>query len=146
LEHTTLTAYVVTLHQPRSDIYHTGINNVVVLAKGGRTAYSGPRKSVESAFAAAGYPIPHMFNPADWLLDVVSVDARGRNEEKSRQRVSQLLDYWHEQEQRKRKESEERENSVVAEKVEISAEAESYGKAPMWVALPVVIERMVKNL
>jgi ABC-type multidrug transport system ATPase subunit len=78
---------IVTLHQPRSDIYHL-LDNLVVLVKGGRMAYTGPRDTVEPTFKLQGHSIPDNFNPADFLLDVVSVDNRPQFEKESRARVN----------------------------------------------------------
>jgi len=39
---------IVTLHQPRSNIYHLLDN--LVLVKGGRMVYTGPRDTVEPTF------------------------------------------------------------------------------------------------
>lgn len=87
--------------------------------------------------AKLGFPLPEMVNPADWLLDLVSVDTRGKQEEVTRNRVSLILDSWalHE-------------DGVKGAEDETSADEvlDTDGEAPMVTALPVILERMVKNL
>lgn len=51
---------IVSVHQPRSDIWQL-FDNVLLLVKGGRTAYSGPRSKVLSFFQAAGEFCPKDF-------------------------------------------------------------------------------------
>lgn len=81
---------IVSIHQPRSSIYQL-FDNVLLLSSGS-VAYSGEAGSaLEQHFRAAGHEIPAAFNPADHLLDVVSVDPQ---EKESASRVEGLLAYW----------------------------------------------------
>ncbi|GAA5959155.1 hypothetical protein JCM21900_001409 [Sporobolomyces salmonicolor] len=85
---------IVSVHQPRSDIWAM-FDNVLLLVKGGKAAYSGPTDGILKALESAGEVCPHDFNPADFILDVVSVDHRSVEAEKrSSQRVSHILDTW----------------------------------------------------
>ncbi|CEQ39426.1 SPOSA6832_00937 [Sporobolomyces salmonicolor] len=85
---------IVSVHQPRSDIWAM-FDNVLLLVKGGKSAYSGPTDGILKALESAGEVCPHDFNPADFILDVVSVDHRSVEAEKrSSQRVSHILDTW----------------------------------------------------
>ena len=63
---------VCSIHQPRSSIVEL-FDDLYLLA-GGRCAYFGPMKSARAWFGAAGYAIPANVNPAEYLLDLVSVD------------------------------------------------------------------------
>ncbi|GMK58369.1 hypothetical protein CspeluHIS016_0504010 [Cutaneotrichosporon spelunceum] len=85
---------IATIHQPRSDIWRL-MDNVTLLAKGGVVAYSGRRASAVKYFTEIGYPMPsEFFNPADHLLDLVSVDPRKRTHKASQARVRCLTDTY----------------------------------------------------
>ena len=64
---------VATLHQPRSSIWAT-LDDVLLLAPHGRVVYSGPRAGTLSHFAKLGYRCPSHVNPAEHLIDLVSID------------------------------------------------------------------------
>jgi len=84
---------IATIHQPRSDIWRLA-DNVTLLAKGGVIAYSGRRSEAVPYFTSIGHPMPsEFFNPADHLLDLVSVDPRETlvQNTNSRARVVPLL-------------------------------------------------------
>lgn len=68
---------------------------MTLLAKGGLVAYSGRRSRAIKYFTAVGYPMPsEFFNPADHLLDLVSVDPRKATHEVSEARVRALTEAW----------------------------------------------------
>ena len=105
-------------------------------------AYSGPRHDVGSTFSAQGFDIPEFFNPADFLLDIISIDYRPECEKATRERVDGIVTYWAEREKSSLNEKETRpllvENSdSVHEESRIT---------PMWIALPTVLERSIRNL
>ncbi|KAG8923585.1 hypothetical protein FRC00_006062 [Tulasnella sp. 408] len=133
---------IASIHQPRSDIWHAGIDNVVLLAKGGRTAFSCPKSEIGPLCASLGYPLPPMVNPADWILDLVSVDSRGDREKVTRKRVSLMIDNWAEREAKKVEDKAANRDSVQAPEGIVDYD----GKAPVTVALPVILERMARNL
>lgn len=83
---------IVSIHQPRSAIYN--LVDEVMLLSSGRTAYVGPAgEACAGFFERAGYPVPVSFNPADHILDVVSVDQRSSEEmERSQGRLKVLLE------------------------------------------------------
>ncbi|CAE6467875.1 unnamed protein product [Rhizoctonia solani] len=132
---------ILSIHQPRSDIYVDKLDNIVLLVKGGQVAYAGPRSSVGPTLASAGYPIPPLYNPADWLLDLASVDMRGDRETVTRGRVTKLVGFWagvhREKQEVKSKEKEE-------DLLQVGAQENRF--TPMWIALPLIVERMTKNL
>ncbi|KAG9121915.1 hypothetical protein FRC07_001937, partial [Ceratobasidium sp. 392] len=133
---------ILSIHQPRSDIYVDKLDNIVLLVKGGQVVYAGPRNEVEGTFALAGYPIPPLYNPADWLLDVASVDLRGTREPETKARVAKLVDFWANL-QRKT-------DAIDIEKPENNEDMIEIGAdnkfTPMWIALPLIVERMTRNL
>lgn len=85
---------IITIHQSRSELFHQ-FGNLLLLAKGGRVAYSGKASSMISYFGQLGYRCPSNCNPSDWAMDLVSVDLRDeRAEETSRVKVKELLNAY----------------------------------------------------
>jgi len=78
-----------TIHQPRSSIYK--MFDLLLLLSEGRVMYFGPAKEAVSWFSSAGFPCPPEYNPADFFLDVVSMDYRTPAEESASRRRIQLL-------------------------------------------------------
>eukprot|EP00611_Tribonema_gayanum_P017883 TRINITY_DN3082_c0_g2_i2.p1 TRINITY_DN3082_c0_g2~~TRINITY_DN3082_c0_g2_i2.p1 ORF type:complete len:379 (+),score=122.33 TRINITY_DN3082_c0_g2_i2:347-1483(+) len=62
---------ICTIHQPQSKIFALFDN--LILLKAGDIAYQGPAKQALPFFESAGHPRPPLTNPADHLLDVVSL-------------------------------------------------------------------------
>ncbi|KAL7419907.1 hypothetical protein Q5752_005823 [Cryptotrichosporon argae] len=143
---------IATIHQPRSDIWQLA-DSVTVLAKGGVVAFTGRRADAVDHFASIGHPMPSdFFNPADHILDLVSVDPRVTTYAASRARVEKITSAW-----RARTE-------VGAEMLSMPAPGESVDEKSRWsrtvgklgggangttglrTALPVVVERHWKNL
>lgn len=65
---------ILSLHQPRSSIWRM-LDSVILLAPGGRVCYFGPTHSAVAYFAKLGYSCPTQTNPAEFLLDLVSIDS-----------------------------------------------------------------------
>ncbi|OCF32364.1 ABC transporter [Kwoniella heveanensis BCC8398] len=130
---------IATIHQPRSDIWKLA-DNVTLLAKGGVVAFTGKRSEAVEYFSAIGHPMPsEFFNPADHLLDLVSVDPRLQQHEASRTRVQALTSKWQANEAGGGDEGEKgRPTTAVI--------GRGAGTTSMIVALPVVLERHWKNL
>lgn len=86
---------IVTIHQPRSDLFvHFG--NIMLLARGGHPVFAGPATKLLPHFAAQGYDCPQHVNPADFALDLITVDLQHEaREEASRQKVRKLVEAWH---------------------------------------------------
>ncbi|KAI9350484.1 P-loop containing nucleoside triphosphate hydrolase protein [Zopfochytrium polystomum] len=85
---------VCTIHQPRSDIFPL-IDKCVLLARGGRLVYEGPSQELLPYFRAKGHPCPPLTNPADFALDISSIDLRNQEaEDRSRARVDGLITAW----------------------------------------------------
>ncbi len=88
---------LATLHQPRADIF-TLFDNLLLLSKS-HVVYCGPTANVIAHFMALPRSLvpacPGDCNPADWLLDVTSVDARTPEAlTTSRMRVRKLAKIW----------------------------------------------------
>lgn len=85
---------VVTIHQPRSDLF-TNFGNVILLARGGHPVYAGPAGDMLPHFAAQGYECPRHINPADFALDLITVDLQHEaREAASRAKVRKLIESW----------------------------------------------------
>ncbi|KAF5379888.1 hypothetical protein D9757_007190 [Collybiopsis confluens] len=85
---------IITIHQSRSELFHR-FGNLLLLAKGGRVAYSGKASTMIPYFSHLGYQCPSNCNPSDWALDLVSVDLRDpKAEEVSRAKVEEILEAY----------------------------------------------------
>lgn len=85
---------IVTIHQPRSDLFaHFG--NVLLLARGGYPVYAGPGQEMLSHFVKLGHECPRHINPADYALDLITVDLQHESREAaSRAKVRSLIQSW----------------------------------------------------
>ncbi|KAH7010727.1 P-loop containing nucleoside triphosphate hydrolase protein [Macrophomina phaseolina] len=85
---------ILTIHQSRSDLFsHFG--NILLLARGGSPVYAGPGKNMLAHFAAQGFDCPRSTNPADFALDLITVDLQHESREAaSRAKVRGLIDSW----------------------------------------------------
>nr|GAT46076.1 ABC transporter protein [Mycena chlorophos] len=134
---------IVSIHQPRSDIFHA-LDNLLILAKGGNAVFSGKREEAIHIMESQGYPLPSIwFNPADHLLDLVTVDQRSSKAGASRDRVSALVKFW--------KSYREKVDTAEAHKTEGVVDKDNLivreGRfTPIHIAFPVVWERMFRNL
>lgn len=84
---------VSTIHQPRSNIY-TMFDFLCLLSEG-QVMYFGPAADAVTYFAGLNFRCPPQFNPADYFLDLISVDPRNPlAEEKSRKRITYFADEY----------------------------------------------------
>ena len=84
----------MSIHQPRSSIYQL-FDQLILLAEG-RLVYGGPagKQSVEY-FSKLNFKCPSLYNPADYFLDIVSVDNRTEKDENlSKKRINFLIDSY----------------------------------------------------
>ncbi|KAL2773858.1 ATP-binding cassette sub-family G member 8 isoform 1, partial [Daubentonia madagascariensis] len=70
---------LLSLHQPRSDIFR--LFDLVLLMTSGNTIYLGAAQNMVEYFTAIGYPCPRYSNPADFYVDLTSIDRRSREQE-----------------------------------------------------------------
>ena len=87
---------IASIHQPRGSIVSM-FDDVCVLARG-RVLYCGPLSEHDACaewFKREGFPIPANANPAEFLVDLASVDATdAESEARSVSRVDALCDSW----------------------------------------------------
>ena len=65
---------IVSLHQPQSSIFKM-LDSLILLGPGGFVCYHGNASEAVSYFQRLGFPCPQQTNPAEFLLDLVSVDS-----------------------------------------------------------------------
>lgn len=65
---------IVSLHQPQSSIFKM-LDSLILLGPGGYVCYHGKASEAVSYFASLGFPCPEQTNPAEFLLDLLSVDS-----------------------------------------------------------------------
>uniref|UniRef100_A0A663LN69 ATP-binding cassette sub-family G member 8 n=1 Tax=Athene cunicularia TaxID=194338 RepID=A0A663LN69_ATHCN len=80
---------LLSLHQPRSDIFQ--LFDLVLLMTSGVTVYSGTARDMVPYFTELGYPCPRYSNPADFYVDLTSIDKQTAEKEmESRKRANTL--------------------------------------------------------
>ncbi|ROW08907.1 hypothetical protein VMCG_02679 [Cytospora schulzeri] len=86
---------ILSLHQSRSDLFGQ-FGNILLLAKGGQPVYSGAAGSVLDYFGRSlGRQCPRNMNPADFIMDSITVDLRresGKGE--AQENVKLLAETW----------------------------------------------------
>ncbi|KAM5316041.1 ATP-binding cassette sub-family G member 8 isoform 2-T2 [Glossophaga mutica] len=80
---------LVSLHQPRSDIFR--LFDLVLLMASGITIYLGAAQHMVQYFTAVGYPCPRYSNPADFYVDLTSIDRQSREQEVATTEKAQSL-------------------------------------------------------
>jgi ABC-type multidrug transport system ATPase subunit len=88
---------VMSVHQPRYSSFAL-FDNLILLCKGGHLVYSGPANKVKEYFEnLLGVEMDKEMNPADWILDLSSVDySSQRKEKESKERLEFLAKSWKE--------------------------------------------------
>lgn len=85
---------ILTIHQSRSDLFKQ-FGSILLLARGGSTVYAGKASLMLPHFASLGFHCPSATNPADFALDVITVDLQhSLKEAASRQTVRSLIVEW----------------------------------------------------
>ena len=80
---------ITTIHQPRSSIFK--MFDILLLLSEGKCIYFGHAKDATDFFTSSGFKCPLEFNPADFFLDVVSMDYRSKEAEiEARTRIDLL--------------------------------------------------------
>jgi ABC-type multidrug transport system ATPase subunit/ABC-type multidrug transport system permease subunit len=85
---------ILTIHQSRSDLFnHFG--NILLLTRGGSSVFAGKGSRMVPHFAALGYECPVATNPADFALDLITVNLQQSVQEaRSRETVQSLISSW----------------------------------------------------
>ncbi|KAM5292598.1 ATP-binding cassette sub-family G member 8 isoform 2-T2 [Ctenodactylus gundi] len=80
---------LISLHQPRSDIFR--LFDLVLLMTSGTTVYLGEAQHMVQYFTAIGHPCPRYSNPADFYVDLTSIDRRSQEQEVATREKAQSL-------------------------------------------------------
>ncbi|KXS19595.1 hypothetical protein M427DRAFT_41906 [Gonapodya prolifera JEL478] len=64
---------ICSLHNPSTEAFNM-LDDVLLLARGGRVVYSGSTAGVSDFFASQDMPISQDENPADFIVDAMSID------------------------------------------------------------------------
>lgn len=84
---------VVSIHQPRSSIFAM-LTGVYLLAAG-KPIYAGSAENAAEYLDGLGFKMPPKFNPADFLIDLVSIDQRDPEaQERTEKQLASLQDSW----------------------------------------------------
>lgn len=129
---------ILTIHQSRSDLFkHYG--NILLLARGGSPVYAGKGSLMLPHFASLGFTCSPTINPADFALDLISVDLQHSTREAvSREKVRHLIANW------------DRPHSPLARatsNIDTPAELGSLSRAmtPFHIAFPLLLRRSLIN-
>lgn len=130
---------VLTIHQSRSNLFKI-FGSVLLLARGGDVVYSGLASRMLHHFESLGYPCPDDTNPADFALDLVTVDLQQTAREAvTAEKVNFLVSGW-----------KACQPSISSNDVEISAPPAlaslARQKSSFLLALPILIHRGILNL
>nr|XP_013805170.1 PREDICTED: ATP-binding cassette sub-family G member 8 [Apteryx mantelli mantelli] len=80
---------LLSVHQPRSDIFQ--LFDLVLLLTSGATVYSGTARNMVQYFTELGYPCPKYSNPADFYVDLTSIDKQNTEKEMESQKRANTL-------------------------------------------------------
>jgi ABC-type multidrug transport system ATPase subunit len=85
---------ILTIHQSRSDLFKQ-FGSVLLLARGGSPVYAGTAVGMLPHFDTLGFPCPTTTNPADFALDLITIDLQqSSREEATRSKVRSLISSW----------------------------------------------------
>ena len=84
---------VVAIHTPRPEIWEL-FDHILLLSQG-HVLYNGPTSSIHGYFERCGHPITASVNPAEILIDLVSVEAEAEASQMgSMARINNLKEQW----------------------------------------------------
>jgi len=130
---------ISTIHQGRSDLFKE-FGNVILLARGGHVVYSGRANQMLPYFSSLSHECPATTNPADFALDLVTVDLqRSDREAATRVIVERLIDRFDHKEALDSRESE-KEIVLPAELGSMKRE-----RASFMAAYPILVSRGLLN-
>jgi len=129
---------ILTIHQSRSDLFkHFG--NVLLLARGGSPVYAGEGNRMLKHFEELGFPCGRNVNPADFALDLITVDLQHEaNEAASREKVQGLIESWDREQP-----ALVRETSKIATPAELGSMKREM--TPFHIAFPILLHRGIIN-
>lgn len=131
---------VVTIHQPRSEIW--GLFDRLVLLSEGSPVYSGPLSECLPYFDDLGHGLPAFVNPAEHLVDLAAVDSRSTVlEATSSARVESMKQAWRDAESRILHDLDEKDQSFVDDLANVKTKSQ---KSALMRQVKVLTGRTVK--
>jgi ABC-type multidrug transport system ATPase subunit len=90
------TTVICSIHQPRADVFSL-FDSILLLSKGGHAVYCGPTKAMYEYFEKLSYVCPSDSNPADYFVDISSIDPTKPKHEIAREveKLQVLVDAFH---------------------------------------------------
>ncbi|ELR11672.1 ABC2 type transporter superfamily protein [Acanthamoeba castellanii str. Neff] len=139
---------VTTIHQPSSAMFMM-FDKVLLLAEGGWVVYSGSAAGVLPYFASLGLDAPLQYNPADFMLEVVSSTEKVKDGRTVRQ---MLIDTYGENEKKREaeqnnegmREEKEQEKEEEAKSLEDMKHGDKF-VTPFWLQTWVLTKRTFKQ-
>jgi hypothetical protein len=133
---------ICTIHQSRSDLFEK-FGNILLLARGGFTVYSGKAMTMLPYFSSLGHDCPTNVNPADFALDLVTVDLQHEDREtETRIKVQSLISRF--------SHADTLAGAAHASEKSISLPAElgrmKRDMAPFYIAFPILLRRSLLNI
>jgi len=140
---------ICTIHQPRSEMML--IFDLVLLLSKGKVVYFGDSSDTVAYFDEHGHICPPQVNPADYFLDLMTIDQRSEEAEKiSKQRLDQLCQAWEDSPEFVQLTQEiEQEKQSRAGNINADDEEKLYSlrtQLPAYKALPILIRRNYTNV
>jgi ABC-type multidrug transport system ATPase subunit len=84
---------VAVIHQPRSSIF--ALFDRLLLLSEGHVIFFGPMTAALDYFKYLGYECPSLYNPADYYLDILSIDMKSKDGEiTSKSRLDLFVNHW----------------------------------------------------
>ncbi|PVU88369.1 hypothetical protein BB561_005897 [Smittium simulii] len=84
---------VASIHQPSSRVFNM-FDNVIILCAG-KIVYSGPVSKAIGYFESIGYSCPKYENPADFFINLITVDTQSaETTAESNKRINMLINEW----------------------------------------------------
>lgn len=81
---------ILSIHQPRYDVFQL-LDDIILLSRGS-LVFAGSCKSMINHFSKLSFVCPTLTNPADFILDLSSIDFRSvASEKESRERLTTLV-------------------------------------------------------
>jgi ABC-type multidrug transport system ATPase subunit/ABC-type multidrug transport system permease subunit len=91
------TTVICSIHQPRADVFHL-FDSILLLSKGGHAVYCGPTEDMFEYFGRLSYVCPSDSNPADYFVDISSIDpalSSPKEIQNELQKLQILIDTFH---------------------------------------------------
>jgi ABC-type multidrug transport system ATPase subunit len=128
---------VLTIHQPSSNLFRS-FGNILLLARGGFPVYAGKGDAMLSHFSTLGFKCTETMNPADFALDLITVNLQQAEKEAiTRDKVQFLVSDW------------EKMGAMVQMSSQISTPAElgslKREMTPFRISFPLLIQRSFIN-